>query len=71
MPQLVHDLLGRVPAVQVDLVSPHVEHVSVKELKEVLVELSQGGVDMWIDRVELTTWRFHTIVLHNIERPKR
>ena len=71
LPQLVHDLLGRVPAVQVDLVSPHVEHVGVKELKEVLVELSQGGVDMRVDRVELTTWRFHTIVLHKIERTKR
>ena len=70
MPQLVHDLPGRVPAVQVDLVSPHVEHVRVKELKEVLVELSQGGVDMWIDRVELTTRRFHTIVLHNIRTKK-
>ena len=68
LPQDIPDLLGRVPAIQVHLVSPHVEHVGVEQLKEILVELSKGGVDMWVDRVELAARRFDTIILqvHNI-----
>merc|ERR550525_1458588 len=63
LPQDIPDLLGRVPAIQVHLVSSHVEHVGVEQLKEILVELSKGGVDMRVDRVELAARRFDTIIL--------
>jgi hypothetical protein len=70
--QVVYDLLAGLPAIEVDLVSAHVEKVHRSEgVHEVLVQLTQHERNVRIDRVELTAGRLYAVVLPRLLKRQR
>jgi hypothetical protein len=58
--QEIGDFLAGVPAVEVNIVSSHVESIGIKYPQKISVKLSKHKVSLFINRVQLTAWRLAT-----------